>query len=309
MPGCESIPFGDVAALEQALSTRHFAAFVVEPIQAEAGMIVPGDYFLRQAQELCRAHGTLLIVDEVQTGMGRTGSMFAVDALGVEPDVMTVAKSLGGGLMPIGAMLCRRDLWHKAYGSLETFALHTSTFGGGSLACAAGLAAIRTIRNEDLLENAFARGRQLHEGLAQPGTRIRGAQRSAGRGLLLGLEFQPLPNEISAAWKAVDESGLMPFLVPKLDDLINNIPALYAMQVLLDAHGIYTQVARSNPLVLRIQPPLTITVEQVDYFLNALEKVTSEWELGTHVMSTVISKSVIGHHDAAERHRGPVAAK
>lgn len=309
LPGCESIPFGDVAALEQALSTRRFAAFVVEPIQAEAGMVVPGDYFLRQAQELCRAHGTLLIVDEVQTGMGRTGSMFAVDALGVEPDIMTVAKSLGGGLMPIGAMLCRRDLWHKAYGSLETFALHTSTFGGGSLACAAGLAAIRAIRNEDLVENAVARGRQLHEGLARLVQESEVLKEVRGRGLLLGLEFQPLPHEISAAWKAVDESGLMPFLVPKLDDLIDNIPALYAMQVLLDAHGIYTQVARSNPLVLRIQPPLTITSEQVEQFLNALEKVASEWELGTHVMSTVISKSVIGHHDAAERHRGPVAAK
>ncbi len=309
LPGCESIPFGDAAALEQALATRRFAAFVVEPIQAEAGMIVPDDYFLRQAQELCRAYGTLLIVDEVQTGMGRTGTMFAVDALGVEPDVMTVAKSLGGGLMPVGAMLCRRDLWHKAYGSLETFALHTSTFGGGSLACAAGRAAIRTIRDEDLLDNAAARGRQLHEGLARLVHESEVLKEVRGRGLLLGLEFQPLPDEISAAWKAVDESGLMPFLVPKLDDLVNNIPALYAMQVLLDAHGIYTQVARSNPLVLRIQPPLTITSEQAEYFLAALEKVASEWELGTHVMSTVISKSVIGHHDAAERHRGTVAAK
>ncbi|HEY4312714.1 MAG TPA: aminotransferase class III-fold pyridoxal phosphate-dependent enzyme [Pirellulales bacterium] len=309
LPGCESIPFGDIRALARALETRRFAAFVVEPIQAEAGMIVPADDFLREAQSLCRAQGTLLIVDEVQTGMGRTGSMFAVDALDVEPDIMTVAKSLGGGLMPIGAMLCRRDLWHKAYGSLETFALHTSTFGGGSLACAAGLAAISTIRSDGLLENAAARGRQLQEGLSRLVSESEVLKEARGRGLLLGLEFQPLPDEISAAWKAVDESGLMPFLVPKLDDLIDNIPALYAMQVLLDAHGIYTQVARSNPLVLRIQPPLTITEEQVEHFLMALERVTSEWELGTHVMSTVISKSVIGHHDAAGRHRGTVKAK
>ena len=309
LPGCESIPFGDLAALRRALATRQFAAFVVEPVQAEAGMIVPEDDYLREAQTLCRAQGTPLIVDEVQTGMGRTGSMFAVDALGVEPDIMTVAKSLGGGLMPIGAMLCRRDLWLKAYGSLDNFALHTSTFGGGSLACAAGLAAIGAIRDEGLLENAVVRGRQLHEGLSRLVRESDILKEVRGRGLLLGLEFQPLSDEIATAWKAVDESGLMPFLVPKLDDLINNIPGLYAMQVLLDAHGIYTQVARSNPLVLRIQPPLTITSEQVDHFLVALERVTSEWELGTHVLSTVISKSVIGHHDAAQRHRGTVKAK
>ncbi|MES1213097.1 MAG: aminotransferase class III-fold pyridoxal phosphate-dependent enzyme, partial [Singulisphaera sp.] len=308
LPGCESVPFGDLAALERALASRRYAAFIVEPIQAEAGMIVPADHYLRDAQALCREHGTLLIVDEVQTGLGRTGTMFAVDWLGVEPDIMTVAKSLGGGMMPIGAMLCRRDLWQKAYGSLESFALHTSTFGGGSLACAAGLAAIRTIRDEELAENAAARGQQLQTGLSRLVRESDVLREVRGRGLLLGLEFQPLSAEIAAAWKAVDESGLLPYLVPKLDELINNIPALYAMQVLLDAHGIYTQVARSNPLVLRIQPPLSISGEQVEQFLAAMERVTSEWELGTHVMSTVISKSVIGHHDAAGRQRQTATA-
>ena len=100
---------------------------------------MPPAGYLRAAQGLCRAAGTLLIVDEVQTGLGRTGPLFAVDEEGVEPDVLTLAKSLGGGLVPLGAMLCRRELWMKAYGSAQTFALHTSTFGGGSLACAAGL--------------------------------------------------------------------------------------------------------------------------------------------------------------------------
>jgi len=309
VPGCESIPFGDAAALERALKTGRFAAFFVEPVQAEAGMIVPPEDYLRDAQELCQEHGTLLVVDEVQTGMGRTGAMFAVEQQGVAPDIMTVAKSLGGGLMPIGAMLCRRDLWQKAYGSLDHFALHTSTFGGGSLACAAGLAALRTLRDEGLIENAQARGRQLQEGIERLVSDSDVLKEVRGRGLLLGLEFQPLPSEIAAAWKAVDESGLMPYLVPKLDELINNIPALYAMQILLDTHGIYTQVARSNPLVLRIQPPLTITSQQVKHFLAALERVASEWELGTHVMNTLVSKSVIGHHDAANRHRAPVAAK
>ncbi|MBI2825386.1 MAG: aminotransferase class III-fold pyridoxal phosphate-dependent enzyme [Planctomycetia bacterium] len=302
VPGCEGVDFGDLEALERALSTKRFAAFVVEPLQAEAGMIVPPDHYLREAQSICRSTGTLLVADEVQTGMGRTGSMFAVEQYGVEPDVMTLAKSLGGGLMPIGAMLCRRDLWHKAYGSLDQFALHTSTFGGGSLACAAGLAAIRSIRDEGLIENAAARGRELYQGLAAMVRQSDTMREVRGRGLLLGLEFEPMPDAIAKAWKAVDESGLTPYLIPKLDELINNIPALYVMQVLLDTHGIYTQVARSNPRVLRIQPPLTITSEQVGEFLEAIEKVTSEWELGTHFMTSVISKSGMGHHHAASRH-------
>ncbi len=165
LPECQTVPFGDVSALERSLHTRRFAAFIVEPIQGEGGMIVPPAGYLRAAQELCRATGTLLIVDEVQTGLGRTGTLFAVDEEGVEPDVLTLAKSLGGGLVPLGAMLCRRDLWMKAYGSAQTFALHTSTFGGGSLACAAGLATLRVLRDEDLCANARARGQQLQQGL------------------------------------------------------------------------------------------------------------------------------------------------
>jgi putrescine aminotransferase len=246
----------------------------------------------------------LLIVDEVQTGMGRTGSMFAVDREGVEPDIMTLAKSLGGGLMPIGAMIARRDLWRKAYGSIDTFALHTSTFGGGSLACAAGLAAVRTIVDEQLAENAAVRGRELKQGLARLCKECDVLREVRGEGLLLGLEFKPLPESVAAAWKAVDESGMMQYMIPKFDELLVTIPAMYAMQVLLDEYGIYTQVARSNPRVLRIQPPLTITSEEVERFLDAMERTCGEWELSTHFMISVISKSVMGHHHAASQSAG-----
>src|SRR5258708_24068332 len=141
LTGCEAIPFGDFGGLERALATRRFAAFVVEPIQGEGGMNVPPEGYLREAMQQCRAAGTLLVVDAVQTGLGRTGALFAVGLEGVEPDVMTLAKSLGGGLVPLGAMLARRGLWMKAYGTVQTFTLHSSTVGGGSLARAAGLAA------------------------------------------------------------------------------------------------------------------------------------------------------------------------
>ena len=122
VPDCQSIPYGDLQALEMALATRQYAAFVVEPIQGEGGMVTPPPGYLAQAQRLCRDAGTLFVADEVQTGLGRTGPMFAVEREGVEPDILTLAKSLGGGLLPLGAMISRRDLWLKAYGSYQTFA-------------------------------------------------------------------------------------------------------------------------------------------------------------------------------------------
>lgn len=310
VPGCESVPFGDFNALDRALSTRRFAAFVVEPIQAEGGMHVPPAGYLREAQALCRATGTLLVVDEIQTGLGRTGAMFAVDNEGVEPDVMTLAKSLGGGMMPIGAMLTRRDLWHQAYGNIQKFALHTSTFSGGSLACAAGIAALRALRDEGLSANAHARGAQLHRGLVEMCQRYRCLKEVRGKGLLLGLEFQPLPDHICAHWKAIDQTGMMRYMVPGMDDVIRTFHVLHAMQTLLQAHGVYTQVARSNPLVMRIQPPLTITEEQVDQVLSAFDQTCAEVDYSTKLIDGMIAKSGIGQHDASLRNNGsPVHGK
>ena len=252
LPGCQAVPFGDPGALERALRTRHFAAFVVEPIQGEGGMNVPPEGYLREAQRLCRETGTLLVVDEVQTGLGRTGALFASDDEGVEPDVMTLAKSLGGGLVPVGAMLTRRDLWTKAYGTIQGFALHSSTFGGGSLACAAGLATLRVLREEGLIENAQARGRQLAAGLDGLSRRCPMVKEVRGRGLLLG-QVQPPAAGSQKHFGAWTPPGWPCSRCPtsRADRLD---PGLYAMQTLLEKHGIYTRVARSTR-VLRVQPP------------------------------------------------------
>jgi acetylornithine/succinyldiaminopimelate/putrescine aminotransferase/predicted amino acid dehydrogenase len=293
VPGCQAIPFGDAAALEQALLARRFAAFIVEPIQGEGGMNVPPQGYLRQAQRLCRAAGTLLVADEVQTGLGRTGALFAVDHEGVEPDLMTLAKSLGGGLVPLGAMLARRDLWMKAYGTVHGFALHSSTFGGGSLACAAGLAALSLLQEEGLVENAQARGRQLAAGLAALSRRCPLVNEVRGRGLLLGLEFNTLPRTVRRHFR--DASGLAAYQVADLDGLIDSIPGLYVMQTLLQEHGIYTQVARSNPRVLRIQPPLTVTQEQADRFLDALAQTCSELAQLMDAGDRVLTRCVGSH--------------
>ena len=201
---CQAIPYGDFEALERTLASRHFAAFIVEPIQGEGGMRVPPAGYLREVQSICRSTETLLIVDEVQTGMGRTGRLFAVDHDDVHPDIITLAKSLGGGLMPIGAMLARRDIWMKAYGSVATCTLHTSTFGGGSLACAAALATLDTIEKERIAENATARGEQLTQGLNELCRRYDCLKQVRGRGLLIGLEFERLPGNLKSHWMATD---------------------------------------------------------------------------------------------------------
>lgn len=298
---CESIPFGDYEALERALSSRHFAAFIVEPIQGEGGMRVPPAGYLREVQSICRSTETLLIVDEVQTGLGRTGTLFAVEHEDVHPDVLTLAKSLGGGLMPIGAMLARRDLWMKAYGSVAACTLHTSTFGGGSLACAAALAALDALEDERLAENAAARGEQLAEGLNDLCRRYRCLRQVRGRGLLLGLEFERLAPNLKSHWMATDPSGLAPYLGREMGQFIDAFHVLHAMQTLLHGHGMYTQFTRSNPQVLRVEPPLTLTESQAQEFLVAVDKTCGEIDYIVELISEMIAKTSLGKHDAAER--------
>jgi 3-acetyloctanal aminotransferase len=307
VPDCQAIPFGDIGALEQALSSRRFAAFVVEPVQAEGGMIVPPPEYLPAAQSLCKKTGTLLIADEVQTGLGRTGNMFAVDGLHVEPDLMAVAKSLSGGLVPIGAMLARRDLWMKAYGSVDSFALHTSTFGGGSLASAAGLAALRVLRETDVIANAAERGRQLLNALEPLSARYSVIKEVRGQGLLIGLEFNPPPPSIVGRLQGLLAGGASTYLVPGIEDIQRALTATYVVALLLHEHGIYAQVARSNPCLLRVEPPLILTSEEAAQFIDALDQCCAEVESLYSTLDQTIAKAVLGKHNH-EQHPPPESA-
>jgi putrescine aminotransferase len=304
---CASVPFADFAALERELSTGRYACFIVEPIQAEAGIYVPPRDYLPEAERLCRKFGTLLVVDEVQTGLGRTGTMFAVDSLGVRPDIMTLAKSLGGGLVPIGATIARRDLWLKAYGAVDRFALHTSTFGGGSLACTAGLATLRVLREENLLERCRARSERLLTGLRKLVERYHcdPLEEVRGEGLLVGLEFSKLLPSIAAHYKASDQSGMLKYIMRDFDGVIDTVPTLYALQSLLNVYGIYAQVARSNPFVLRIQPPLTIEDQEIDQLLAALETIAPDLADCALMVDTIVSRSTLGIHESADRQTVP----
>jgi acetylornithine/succinyldiaminopimelate/putrescine aminotransferase len=291
VPDCQAIPYGDTKALELALAMRQHAAFVVEPIQGEGGMVTPPPAYLAEAQRLCREAGTLFIADEVQTGLGRSGPMFAIERDGIEPDILTLAKSLGGGLMPLGAMIARRDLWLKAYGSYQTFALHSSTFSGGSLACAAGLATLRVLRDSPTLVDATRRGIQLREGLEAIARSCPIIREVRGHGLMLGLEFHELSPALLTNFKGFNSSGANWWLVPGHEDLLRTIPALYVQSNLLHEHAIHTQVARSNPRVLRVQPPLIVSAAQVERFLEALRATCCEWALIGESAEAILSKS------------------
>src|SRR6186713_2304590 len=156
LPGCTSIPFNDLAALEQALSSRQIAAFIVEPIQGK-GVNMPTDEFLPGAAALCKKYGTLFVADEIQTGMGRTGRFLAVEHWNVEPDMVLLSKSLSGGHVPSSAVLMRRQIYEKMFDRMDRAVVHGSTFAKNDLAMAAGIATLEVMEAEKLVEQAAKR--------------------------------------------------------------------------------------------------------------------------------------------------------
>ncbi len=182
-PGFPIIPFGDAGALEQAI-TPNTAAFLVEPIQAEAGILIPPDGYLKKAKEICERNKVLFIADEIQTGLGRVGRLFASEYEGVRPDMITVGKSLGGGCYPISAVLANRDIM-----GLFKPGEHGSTFGGNPLACAVAREAIRVTREEKLVERAAELGAYFVAKLKT--IRSKHIKEIRGRGLLIGVELRP----------------------------------------------------------------------------------------------------------------------
>jgi ornithine--oxo-acid transaminase len=182
-PGFSIVPFGDAEALEKAITPRT-AAFIVEPIQAEAGILIPPDGYLKRAADICKRNNVLLIADEIQTGLGRTGKLFASEYESVRPDMVVIGKSLGGGCYPVSAVLADREIL-GVYKPGE----HGSTFGGNPLGCAVARESLRVIQEEKLVENAAERGASFLEKLRK--VRSRHIKEVRGRGLLIGVELHP----------------------------------------------------------------------------------------------------------------------
>lgn len=235
LSGFTHAPFGDAAAIAEIID-RDTAAVIVEPIQGEGGIIVPPDEYLPYLRQLCDRHGALLICDEVQTGLGRTGKMFACDHYGITPDIITTAKALGGGVMPIGAFTARPQIFAEY---ITSPFLHTSTFGGNPLACAAAIETIKVIHEENLVEKAAVKGQYFMERLTAVADQFPGVIREVrGKGLMIGVELT--------------KEGIGGLL---MSELINK--------------GVLVAYTLNNPKVIRIEPPLIISEEAIDQVMVA----------------------------------------
>jgi ornithine--oxo-acid transaminase len=261
LPETEAIPFDDLAALEQKLATKKFAAFIVEPVQSEAGVRIPGENYFREAQELCRRYGTLLVLDEVQTGMYRTGPFLAAHRFGVEPDMVVLAKALSGGLIPVGAVLMSDKIYGSTYGSLRRAIIHTSTFSENGLAMRAALATLEVLESEKLGERSLEMGGLLRERLREALAGYEMVKEVRGEGLLLGIEFaSPRTLRLRVAFEA----------------FMRIHPAMFGQIVVMRMfrdHGILTQICGNNFTVLKVAPPLVVTEAQVDEFVAAIADV------------------------------------
>jgi len=262
---CHRVPFGDLPALERALDARKCAAFLVEPLQAEGGVVLPPPGYLAAAQALCRAKGTLLVLDEVQTGLGRTGTLFAHQTENMVPDVLCLAKALSGGIAAISAAVTSRALFDKAYGSAGRFDLHSSTFQNNAFSCAAALKTLELVDELDLSARSARRGAQLLDGLR---ARLAGhplIKDIRGRGLLVGIEFGPT----GSSW--LDK--LAPSLVDKVSETMFG---QWVAVKLLEA-GILAQPASSRWNVLRLEPPLTIGEDEIATVIDTVGTVLDEY--------------------------------
>jgi ornithine--oxo-acid transaminase len=265
LPGCDPVPFGDLEALRGELEGGDVAAFVVEPVQGK-GVNLPPQGYLTGAQELCRGAGVLLVCDEVQTGVGRTGRFLALEHWDLEPDVICLAKALSGGFVPVGAVLVSREAHAAVFDGMERAVRHGSTFGGNDLAAAAALATLRVLDSEGLVERAARVGDLLLELTRPLVDRYEVVREVRGLGLMWAIEFGPPEGRAARSlWAAVERRQ----------------PGLFAQLVtvpLFHRHRIFCQVAGHAMNTIKALPALTIEEAEVRRFAQALEETVAQAE-------------------------------
>ncbi|MBI4602709.1 MAG: aspartate aminotransferase family protein [Planctomycetes bacterium] len=278
LPGAVPIALNDLDALRAELDLGDVAGFVVEPIQGK-GVFVATDEFLLGAAQLCRQHGALLVLDEVQTGLGRTGKLFAREHSGVVPDILVMSKALSGGHVPVGAVMTRRDVFLKVFSSMERCVVHSSTFGQGALAMVAGLATLDVLDEERLVERSARMGDLLVKGLLELKARFELVRDVRGRGLMIGIEFgRPASLALRMGWDLAHKMS-------------RDLFAQAIVMPLMADHAILTQVSGHGTDVVKLIPPLVIGEADVARFLEAFEAVLERahhfpgpiWEVTTRL--------------------------
>ncbi len=261
LPGTVQIPFDRLDDLEQKLKTRQYAAFIVEPIQGEAGIRLPARDYLRQARSLCTRYGTLLVLDEVQTGFCRTGPFLAAEHYSVNPDMVILAKAMSGGLIPSGAVMMADEIYKSVYGSLKRSLIHTSTYSENGLAMRVGLAVLDTLERENLGDRSIAAGNRLRLRLREVLEGLEMVEEVRGEGLFSGIAFRP-PTSAGLRLAFTAFRNIHPAMFGQV----------LVMRLFRD-HGILTQICGNNFMVLKVAPPLIVSEAQMDHFVASVAQV------------------------------------
>jgi ornithine--oxo-acid transaminase len=281
--GGTEIPFGDADRLETEVSRGDVAAFVVEPVVGH-GVFVPPDGFLQRARDICTRCGTLLIADEVQTGFGRTGKLFACEHWNVVPDIMTLSKPLSGGYCPIGVILYPRKVYNRVFSSLDRCMVHSTTFGQNDLSAVCGLATLDVIRDEGIIENSARTGAYLMNRLKNMAERYELVREVRGLGLMIAIEFgTPRSASLKIGWKMIhginQDLFCQSILVPLIMD-----------------HHIIAQVSGHGRDIIKLIPSLVFNRADADRFIEAFDQVLAAahrfpgpiWEVGSRLAKTVL---------------------
>ncbi|HTB49416.1 MAG TPA: aspartate aminotransferase family protein [Solirubrobacteraceae bacterium] len=265
LPGCDAVPFGDGPTLQRELERGDVAALLLEPVQGK-GVNLPPEGYLASAQRLCRDAGTLLVCDEVQTGIGRTGRFLALEHWGLEPDLICLSKALSGGLVPVGGVLVSRAAFDRVFDGMERAVRHGSTFGGNDLAAAAALATLRVIDKEALVARAERLGALLLELTAPLAERYEVVSDVRGLGLMWAIEFGPPEGGARRSiWNAAERAQ----------------PGIFSQLIvgpLFHEHRILCQVAGHRMNVIKALPALLVEEDEIRRFAAALEDVVARAE-------------------------------
>jgi len=295
LPGCKVLPYGDIEVLECELRDREVAALIVEPIQGEGGVRELSQMQWDDIQKLCRKYGTLLILDEIQTGFGRTGEFFAFQHWKIEPDMVCLSKAMTNGFVPASVTLGTRRVFEGVFNRLDRCVVHSSTYSENNLAMAAGLAVIDQIDQKGLVKHAEKMGDYVRQKLRVSLKEFELVKEIRGRGLMFAIEFgAPKSLGLKMGWSLIQKAN----------------KGLFGQMItapLLSKHGFLTQVAGHNLSVLKLSPPLIVTEAELDKFVVALTDVVKDchrfpggvWDFGLGMAKRALLPSGSGEGQAA----------
>jgi len=264
LPGCTQIAFNDLPALEAELKKGDVACLIGETILGEGGVLFPKDGYWKAAGELCKRYGTLLILDEIQVGLGRTGKMFAYQHYNVEPDMLLIGKALSGGLAPVAAAMMRTDIFDKVFSRLDKCFVHCGTYNQNNIAMAAGMAVLDVIEQEKLVAQAAEHGSYFLDKLKPLAKKYELIHDVRGLGMIIGVEYgRPKSFGLKMGWDMLSKAN----------------EGLFGQMIVLPMyrdHKIMIQVAAHPLCTLKIMPPLALPKDEIDRTVAALDKVTAE---------------------------------